>query len=116
MISVSNAFSQEEQLVTDGDLSTPKEAVFQHLYYLDEETFNDTLAAEALIGLDKNVTEEIIVLSHKLHQIYDGKGLYVRVDLIPDIPDYIDTLTDNAVFVPFPKELPQVYLIKPTLK
>lgn len=97
-----------------GDLSTPQEVANQHIYYLTEE--NDVeKAAAALVGDPKKVTEETRKLAIKLKQIFDGKGLMVRADLIPDNPDYIDSTSKNAVYVLFPNELPEIYITRPLI-
>jgi len=112
--------AQTGEVVPTGNLSTPKEAAFQHLYYLqkdqidrDNPTVSLNKSAQALIGKGKKTNEEARELAIKLKQIFDGKGLVVRTDLIPDDPDYIDSTSGNAVYVLFPKELPQVSLVRP---
>ncbi|MFT5648080.1 MAG: MscS family membrane protein [Aureispira sp.] len=97
-----------------GDLSTPQEVANQHIYYLTEEYDVDKSAA-ALVGEPKKVTEETRNLAIKLKQIFDGKGLMVRADLIPDNPDYIDSTSKNAVYVLFPNELPEIYITRPLI-
>ncbi|RMH20157.1 MAG: mechanosensitive ion channel family protein, partial [Gammaproteobacteria bacterium] len=47
-----------------------------------------------------------------LKQIMDGKALYVRLEEIPDKPDYIDTLTGKTIYKLFPAQLPDVFLRK----
>ena len=46
----------------------------------------------------------------QLKQILDGKGLQVRVGLIPENPNYLDSSSYKHVYVLFPKQLPEVYL------
>jgi MscS family membrane protein len=110
-------FAQTEQDAPSGDLSTPKEVAHQHIYYLnaDEEFYNVDKAAAALVGDPKKVTDKTREYAIKLKQIFDGKGLMVREDLIPDNPDYIDSLSGNAVYVLFPNELPEIYITRPLI-
>ena len=107
--------AQIEQDAPSGNLSTPQEVAHQHLYYLDKDHYDLTKSAAALVGSTKRVTEETKDLAIKLKQILDGKGLMIREDLIPDNPDYIDSTSGNAVYVPFPVLLPEVYITRPLL-
>lgn len=106
------------QTTTDkpsGNLSTPQEVAYQHIYYLDHDHYDLEKAAQALVGLNGQVTDDIRSRATKLKQILDGKGLIVREDLIPDDPDHIDSSSGNAVYVPFPDVLPEVYITRPQL-
>jgi MscS family membrane protein len=110
--------AQTDNVKPTGNLSTPKEVVFQQLYYLqkqqlDADPSSVDKSAAALIGKGEKINDESRDLTIKLKQIFDGKGLMIRTDLIPDDPDYIDSTSGNAVYVLFPKELPQVYLVRP---
>ncbi len=112
---VINTNAQKEQEAPTGNLTTPQEAAFQHIYYLQEDNYKLDSSAMAIIGKGKKITEESKELAIKLKQILDGKGLLLRPDLIPDDPDYKDSLSGNYVFIPFPKILPHIYLVRPTL-
>lgn len=107
--------AQTEQDAPIGDLSTPQEAAFQHVYYLNETHEDLNKSAKALVKRGTKIKDEHRDAAIKLKQIFDGKGLVVRADLIPDVPDYIDSTSGNAVYVPFPKLLPEVYLIRPLI-
>ena len=100
-----------------GNLATPQEVVHQHLYYLDPNLkhYNEDSAAAALVGDFNKVTPLVRDRAVKLKQIFDGRGLIVREDLIPDNPDYIDSTNGNAVYIPFPTQLPEIYLIRPLI-
>lgn len=108
-----NLIAQTEQEEPAGNLSTPQEVAHQHIYYLNEEFYDLDKAAAALVGDPKKVTDKIRDYAIKLKQIFDGKGLMVREDLIPDNPDYIDSTSGNAVYVLFPDELPEIYITRP---
>ena len=89
-------------------LDNPRNTIEAHLYYLQPSTLNPDLSAEAFRpthSLEKRKT-----LARKLKQILDGKGLWVNVQFIPNNNNYIDSSTNQAIFTPFPKELPQVYV------
>ena len=93
------------------NLSTPYHAVVTHLQYLQENNYHPKISAEALdsSGLSQ---EESIELAIKLKQIFDGTGHYIDAELVPNLPDYIDTLRNNqARFVLIPS-MPEIYLTK----
>lgn len=115
VVASSTIHAQVEQHAPIGDLSTPQEAAYQHIYYQGEDDYNLNKSAQALVGLKTKITDETKDLAIKLKQIFDGKGLILRADLIPDDPDYIDSVSGNAVYIPFEKALPTVYLIRPLI-
>lgn len=51
-----------------------------------------------------------VVRAVQIKQIFDGKGLYIRLNELPDEANYRDSTTRKPYYTPFPKELPQVYL------
>ena len=89
-------------------LATPRNAVHVHLYYLQPDSYQPELAARVIYGVPDSARRNKLAI--QLKQIFDGKGLYVRLNQLPDKPDYADTLSGNANFTPFPIDLPQVYL------
>lgn len=56
--------------------------------------------------------EERIELAKKLKHIYDGYGLRLKNLDIPKGNDWIDTLTNNQHFMPFPSKFPEIYVAK----
>lgn len=100
-----------------GNLATPQEVAHQHIYYLDPNNgaYNEDSAAAALVGDFSKVTPLLRDRALKLKQILDGRGLIIREDLIPDNPDYIDSTSGNAVYVPFPNQLPEIYITRPLI-
>lgn len=113
--SVSTIFAQGEDETPAGNLSTPQEVAHQHIYYLNKAHYDVDKAAEALVGYGKPVTDELRDNAIKLKQIFDGRGLIIRDDLIPDNPDYIDSTSGNAVYVLFPNDFPEIYITRPLL-
>lgn len=92
------------------DFSSPNGAVYNHLFYLQKDSYDPEQSAKSLdIRLkDKENIERAI----QLKQIFDGKGLYISMSKIPEDPDFFDSISKKNVFFPFPKELPMVYLEK----
>ena len=92
-------------------LRSPYNTVYAHLYYLQPDSFRPELAAKTIyLPGDSVRAKELAIM---LKQILDGKALYVRLEDIPDDPDYVsDTLSKKHVYKLFPKLLPEVFLRK----
>ncbi len=99
-------FAQEADSVS---LSSPHDALYTHLKYLQPESYKPEIAARVFPVEDG---EEAQSLAIKLKQIYDGKGLYLRLNSVPRNPNYMDSTVMKHRYAPFPKELPQIYLVK----
>jgi len=106
LCSLSLAFAAKK----GNNFSSPNGAVYNHLFYLQKDSYDPEQSAKSLdIRLkDKENIERAILLK----QIFDGKGLYVSMSKIPDDPNHFDSISKKNVFFPFPKELPMVYLEK----
>ncbi len=88
---------------------SPKQTMLVHLNYLQEESYDPAKAARTLAGVpDSMDASKTAVL---LKQILDAK-VYVRIGTLPDDPNYMDTVSNESIYIPFPVELPQVYLEK----
>ncbi|HHH53264.1 MAG TPA: hypothetical protein ENK91_06370, partial [Bacteroidetes bacterium] len=91
-------------------LNSPYKCIANHLNYLNQPDYDTKMAVRSFV-IEKD-TSEAIDLAIKLKKIYDGMGLYVPVEKIPDNPDYIDTTSNKHRYVIFPERLPQIYVEK----
>ncbi len=92
------------------DLSTPHDAIWVHLYYLQPDNYDPSLSATVLpTSIDSS---RRVSLAIKLKQVFDGSGLYVHMNLLPTESDYLDTATNQAFYTPFPDRMPEIYLEK----
>lgn len=89
------------------NLASPSDALWVHLHYLQKDSYDPGIAAEAFTGSDSISRVEWAV---KLKQIYDGSGLYIRMNQVPQSPEYLDSISLKHYYTPFPNELPQIYL------
>lgn len=97
--------SQDSPEVT---LETPQNTAYIHLYYLQSDSYEPQKSAMAMppgLAIDERVS-----LARKLIQIYDGLGLYVYIDGIPNNPEFRDTTSNAHKYVPFPNDLPNIYM------
>ncbi len=99
-------YSQKKN--SDVDLRSPFESINTHLYYLKNDSYN---SEKSKIVFGKNVVDAE-KLAIQLKQIFDAKGLVIEFSKIPTNPNYTDTLTGEAIYKLFPKELPTVYVKK----
>ena len=91
------------------DLATPSDAMWVHLNFLQSDSYEPGISATAFSGSDSLTRVDLAV---QLKQIYDGSGLYVHINQVPQDPDYVDSISQEHFYTPFPKELPQIYLEK----
>jgi MscS family membrane protein len=90
---------------------SPLNTIYSHLYYLQENSYFPNKAAEAFKDF-QNDSLKARKDAERLKQIFDGKGIYVRMDLLPSDENYRDSLTNKEIFTPYPNELPSVFLEK----
>ena len=102
---------QQPGQTTAQRLATPRAAVYNFLYWLQPSHYRPEIAAEAFTADPSLTLQDRIDLAVKLKRVLDARGLYVRIDNLPDTPDYQDPLTGNQEVVLFP-QLPSVYLRK----
>lgn len=93
-----------------GTLESPYQTIYHHLYWLQHNHYDPLRAAEALWpGGDSLQRVERAI---QLKQIMDGRGLFVRMERLPRDPEYLDSITQIARYVPFPFDLPDIFLVK----
>lgn len=91
-------------------LESPYNTMYVHLHYLQPETYQPEIAAVTLFRIGDSI--ENIQNAIRLKQIFDGNGLFVRLNQLPQEQNYIDSTTQKPYFTPFPATLPDVYLEK----
>jgi len=92
------------------DLSSPQKSVFNHLFYLQQEQYEPEVSAQSLDN-KKVRLENPGRTAIQLIQIYDGRGIKVDVEAIPDEANYIDSVSKKAEYV-VSNQIPELYLIK----
>lgn len=86
---------------------SPYQVVYNHLYYLQTDSYNAARSAESFPGTDE---KQRIKSAIRLKQILDGKGLYVDMNALPDEPVLADSLPQRT-YTLFRSE-PRIYLEK----
>ncbi|GAB3018868.1 hypothetical protein GCM10027284_42540 [Cyclobacterium sediminis] len=110
---VFNSGSLVLQDTTDhNNFSSPYHTTYTFFYNLNEPNFNPEIAAKAL-DMEGSEGQDAAALAVKLKQIFDGKGVYVRMNTVPNSAEYRDSLRNGQqVYVFDELLLPSVYLVK----
>lgn len=97
-------------LLAQTNLSSPYHAAYTHLHFLQSDTYRPDRSARVMLGVkDAKEAQDLAV---KLKQVFDGNGLNVNLESIPEDPDFRDSVSGKHIYVLFPAELPEVYLEK----
>ena len=97
----------------DPDLVSPQKAIETHLIYLQDDSYNPERSAKAIPASVGNLKERKAV-AIKLKELFDGMGLYLDPELIPQNPDYVDTNYNNQNIYSLTALDASLYLIKDT--
>ncbi|MEZ4829386.1 MAG: mechanosensitive ion channel family protein [Bacteroidia bacterium] len=103
--------AQDDTTHAKYSLLTPQETVSRHLFYLQPETYDAALSSDAIFG-EGISAEEKIRIAVQIKEIFDARGDYVYLNLIPDNPDYTDSTTGKNRYVIFPDKYPEIYVEK----
>ena len=98
----------------DPDLVSPQKAIETHLIYLQDDSYNPERSAKAIPASVGNLKERKAV-AIKLKELFDGMGLYLDPELIPQNPDYVDTNYNNQNIYSLTTLDASLYLIRDTI-
>ncbi|NME71469.1 mechanosensitive ion channel family protein [Flammeovirga aprica] len=91
------------------DISTPKSATTTFFGFQQDNNYHPEIAAKVIGSVELSL-EERITLAIKLKQIYDGLGLWIEIEDIPEEPNYRDSTRHNKEIYVLDKQLPDFYL------
>lgn len=90
-------------------LETPRQTVITHLIFLQDESFEPKKSAQTLLpGVVPETEAEQMAI--KLKQIYDGSGLYIDVEEIPNQRNYFDSVSSKNHYI-INSRFPEIYLV-----
>ncbi|MEX0884453.1 MAG: mechanosensitive ion channel family protein, partial [Cyclobacteriaceae bacterium] len=96
----------------NNSFGTPYHTTFTFFYNLKEQNYDPSTAAKAL-NLTGSEGRNAEALAIKLKQVFDGKGVYVQINEIPNNPNFRDTLRAGKQVYFFDEiALPSVFLEK----
>jgi MscS family membrane protein len=91
-------------------LSSPYHAIYNHLNNLNDNNYYPKDAALSFPPqFPLSVREE---MARRLKMVYDARAIEVDFNAIPKNSDYVDSLSLNAVYTPFPYDFPEIQLEK----
>ncbi len=102
--------TQDEEPPKESELETPYQTVYQHLRFLQKDTYKPELASKTL-DVEDPASEKAQELAVKLKKIYDGLGLFVLLEDIPQDPNYRDSVSGLQKYVLF-ESRPRIYVEK----
>ncbi|MBS9768248.1 MAG: mechanosensitive ion channel family protein [Flavobacteriaceae bacterium] len=108
---VGTAFGQVKDDAIKVDLSTPQSTLRTHFHFLDKEYYHPEKSAQTIQGYKGKKAEELAI---KIRKILKGRGLFVVVRKVPNNPNFMDTIRNEALhrYTLFPERMPQIYLEK----
>lgn len=74
--------------------NSPYQVVYNHLHYLQEESYDAVKAARSF----PSGSEEPVRASIRLKEILDGKGIFIDLDKLPKDPDFKDEANELSVY------------------
>lgn len=90
--------------------TSPYEAIYNHLNYLQDENHIPSQAAKSLFRGDRS-QREINNLAVELKQVLDGSGNFINMDEVPKSAEYYDSLSRRNRYV-LTKDFPEIYVQK----
>lgn len=107
-LSVGSLQAQDSTLPTS--FNSPYEAIYNHLEYLQETSYNPAQAAKSLFR-GKRSQDRLESLAIELKQILDGSGNFIRIEDVPRDNGYYDSLTQKNRYV-LVSEFKDIYVQK----
>jgi MscS family membrane protein len=92
------------------NLGSPYHTVYTHLDNLQPKNYHPLVAGKAF-DQSKITKKQAARLAVKLKQIWDGEGILIPVDIFPQEPNYLDSLTGQSIYIVDP-EYPEIFLKK----
>ncbi len=88
------SLSAKAQIDSSQVHSSPYTVIYNHLYYLQHETYDPGRAALSFpdIGLDN------VKVAGKLKGYLDGKGFYIDITRVPKSPNYVDSTNLESIY------------------
>jgi len=94
-------FSFTSVYTQDVDLTTPRKSVRNHLYYLQNDSYNPKLSAKVFNNIDE---DKGIKLAKQLKRYLDSKGYFIKIENIPNDENYFDSTFNKNRYYLIPLE------------
>lgn len=103
------SIGQDGEITASAKLASPYESLNTYFNNLKVRNYHPEVAA-SIVSPSIESLEERIDIVVKLKEILNKKDLRPNMSQVPRYTEYKDTITDQYVFTPFAKVLPEVYL------
>ena len=100
-------FGQNEAPVQEIGTS-PYTVVYNHLFYLQKDSYNPLQAARSLSANDPASVKKASI---KLKEILDGRGFFIDINRLPQDNNYYDSVRNEAIYILNQNE-PLIYVEK----
>ncbi len=92
------------------DLSSPYSAIYTHLFFLQNDSYQPEVAARSFMqpGISQEAAMEAAI---RLKQVYDGRGYYIQMASLPTDPAHLDSVSGQHIYQPV-SQLPEIYLVR----
>lgn len=102
------ALAQRDTLPDQFD--NPRDVIYNHLFYLQDQTFNDMQSAKSLARTNLPRSKRA-KLALQIKQVLDGSGHFIVIEDLPDDPRYLDSLSNENRYI-LTEEFPKIYVQK----
>jgi len=98
-------FSAHAQIDSSEVNNSPYGVIYNHLYYLQDDSYDTEKAARSFAPSAKNKED----LAIQLKKVLDGKGYYIDINRLPQNTSYKDTTSGEAIYILNQNE-PRIYV------
>lgn len=74
--------------------NSPYGVIYNHLYYLQDDSYDKRRAAQSFPPNTENAEE----LAIQLKKVLDGKGYYIDINRLPEANNYVDSTTKESIY------------------
>lgn len=94
----------------EGGFLSPYQAIYNHIHHLEDQNYNLSQSAKSFPERFSLVERQ--EMAQKLKIILDSKGLVIDYTVLPKNPDFMDSITLDHRFFPFPLKYPALSVVK----
>ena len=100
------SYAQTEEMADDQVGKSPFTVIYNHLYYLQDDSYEPTKAARSLSPED---SESVSSKAIKLKEILDGRGFYIDINRLPENNNHYDSVSRDFIYIINHNE-PRIYV------
>jgi MscS family membrane protein len=105
-IFASSAFAQTDVVTDDQVGNSPFDVIYNHLLYLQPDTYEPTKAARSL---SPENPAKLSIKAIKLKEILDGRGFFIDINRLPENNNHYDSVSRDFIYIINHNE-PRIYV------